>query len=249
MSEKGYWYGIQGVRHGPVSFREIQQLVQSGRLHATDYIWNEQHQIWTRVMDFPHAMDPPSAPEEAPAPVFSAPQEHVDPFAQDASEAAGLPAEEEEAPVEYAGFWIRAGAFIIDGFALGFVGMIWFFIAYALGLLDNYMALADSAEHISLHEIWASLPWVYYAVSTLIAWLYEALLLSSSWQATIGKRAMGIQVVDAEGARCSFARASLRFVIKNFVSGWFFFGYLLVLTNERKQALHDMVAGTFCEKL
>jgi uncharacterized RDD family membrane protein YckC len=33
------------------------------------------------------------------------------------------------------------------------------------------------------------------------------------------------------------------------VSGWFFFGYLLVLTNERKQALHDMVAGTFCEKL
>jgi uncharacterized RDD family membrane protein YckC len=249
VSEKSYWYGIQGVRHGPVSFLEIQQLVQSGHLQPTDYIWNEQHQIWTRVMDFPHAMDPPSAREEAPAPTFSGHDVGAPPFGEQHEEALDFADEEYEAPVEYAGFWIRAGAFIIDGFALGFVGMIWFFIAYALGLLDNYMALADSAEKLSLHEIWAALPWTYYAVSTLIAWLYEALLLSSSWQATVGKRAMGIQVVDSEGGRCSFARASLRFFIKNFVSGWFFFGYLLVLTNERKQALHDMVAGTFCEKL
>jgi len=249
VNENGYWYGIQGVRHGPVSFQEIQRLVQSGRLGPTDYIWNEQHQIWTRVMDFPHAMDPPSAQEELSAPAVSGQDQPAAPFVQESAESAGFLAEEDEAPVEYAGFWIRAGAFIIDGLAMGFVGMIWFFIAYALGLLDNYMALADSAEHLSFHEIWASLPWVYYAVSTVIAWLYEALLLSSSWQATVGKRAMGIQVVDTEGGRCSFARASLRFFIKNFVSGWFFFGYLLVLTNERKQALHDMVAGTFCEKL
>lgn len=249
MSEKGYWYGIQGVRHGPVSFREIQQLVQSGHLQPTDYIWNEQHQIWTRVMDFPGAMDPPPAREEPPTPTFPAHDEGAPPFGEQHAQATEFPDEEFEAPVEYAGFWIRAGAFIIDGIALGFVGMIWFFIAYALGLLDNYMALADSAEKLSFHEIWAALPWTYYAVSTVIAWLYEALLLSSSWQATVGKRAMGIVVVDSEGERCSFARASLRFFIKNFVSGWFFFGYLLVLTNERKQALHDMVAGTFCEKL
>jgi len=244
VSEKGYWYGIQGVRYGPVPLDEIQRLVQSGQLHSTDYIWNEEHQIWTRVMDFPRAMDPPPPQAEFPVPELAA----QDRDAPD-SKWEGQEEEESEAPVEYAGLWIRFGAFIIDAFAMGFLGMIWFFIALALGLLDNYMALADTAEHLSLHEIWSSLPWIYYAVATLIAWLYEALFLSSSWEATLGKRAMGICVVDSQGERLSFARASLRFTIKNFISGWFLFGYLLVLANERKQALHDMVAGTYCEKL
>lgn len=244
MSEKGYWYGIQGVRHGPVPFEEIQRLVQSGQLHSTDYIWNEEHQIWTRVMDFPKALDPPPPQAEVSSPGVTL----HDGDAHDL-EWEGQEAEEFEAPVEYAGLWIRFGAFIIDAFAMGFLGMIWFFIALALGLLDNYMALADTAEHLNLHEIWSSLPWIYYAVTTFIAWLYEALFLSSSWEATLGKRAMGIRVVDSQGERCSFARASLRFAIKDFVSGWFLFGYLLVLVNEKKQALHDMVAGTYCEKL
>ena len=245
MNEKGYWYGIQGVRHGPVPFEEIQRLVQAGEIHPTDYIWNEEHQIWTRVMDFPKAMDPPPARTQVPSPE---PSPHPD-TARDFEWGDREEAEFEEAPVEYAGFWIRAGAFVIDAFALGFLGMIWLVIAYALGLLNDYMALVNASDTPSIHELWASLPWIYYAVSTVITWLYEALLLSSSWQATVGKRAMGIHVVDANGDRCSFARASLRFAIKNFVSGWFFFGYLLVLFNERKQALHDMVAGTFCEKL
>jgi len=86
-------------------------------------------------------------------------------------------------------------------------------------------------------------------VSSAIAWVYFAGQEASPWQATLGKKAMGLIVVDREGARCGFGTTTLRFLVKNFVSPIFLLGFLMVLFTEHKQALHDMVAGTFVEKL
>ncbi len=276
MPEDGYWYGIDGVRHGPVSFAQIRDLVRRGRLRPTDYIWNEQHQVWTRVMDFPGLENAlPSGDVDAVGPTTTGgpgptrpagggtddgaepsggglPREPAEEpggppawMTQDLSGEEDLPPEAEE--IEYAGFWIRVGAYFIDSLVLGFFTMIWFFIAAQMGLFDQLLALERQAEP-DFRQLWESMPLAYYVGSFVIVWFYEALLLSSSWQATVGKRAMGIQVVNREGGRCTFWQASLRTWVKNTISGIFLLGFLLVIIDERRQALHDMIARTFCEK-
>jgi uncharacterized RDD family membrane protein YckC len=74
-------------------------------------------------------------------------------------------------------------------------------------------------------------------------WLYYALLESSARQATLGKRAVGIVVSDLNGRRVSFGRATGRFFGKT-VSSILMAGYIMAAFTEKKQGLHDMMAGT-----
>jgi len=74
-------------------------------------------------------------------------------------------------------------------------------------------------------------------------WLYSASLESSVWQATIGKKLLGLYVTDVNGKRVSFARASGRFVGKSLEQLTLFIGFLAAGFTARKQALHDIVAG------
>ena len=75
-------------------------------------------------------------------------------------------------------------------------------------------------------------------------WLYFALFESSAMQATPGKRAMGLKVVGETGRRIGFGKATGRYFGK-IVSGMIFnIGYLMAGLTARKQALHDLMAGT-----
>jgi uncharacterized RDD family membrane protein YckC len=79
----------------------------------------------------------------------------------------------------------------------------------------------------------------------VIVWLYFAKLESSEAQATWGKRALSIFVTDANGQRMTFGRASGRFFAK-IITGMipFGIGYIMAGFTAKKQALHDMIAGT-----
>lgn len=72
---------------------------------------------------------------------------------------------------------------------------------------------------------------------------YEILSYCSKYQATIGKRVVGIVVLDVNGERISFMRAVLRF-LATFPSAISLVGYLMVLFTRKKQTMHDMLAGT-----
>ncbi len=81
-------------------------------------------------------------------------------------------------------------------------------------------------------------------VSLVVTWLYHALMECSEWQATVGKRVLGLVVADLAGQRISFARATGRHfgkVITNMVP--LAIGYIMAGFTERRQALHDMLAG------
>ena len=67
---------------------------------------------------------------------------------------------------------------------------------------------------------------------------------SSARQATLGKMAFGIVVTDVHARRISFARATGRFFGKVLSNLTFCIGYLLAAFTDRKQALHDLIAGT-----
>jgi uncharacterized RDD family membrane protein YckC len=78
----------------------------------------------------------------------------------------------------------------------------------------------------------------------IIQGIYHALLESSVWQATLGKRALGIQVTDEQGERVTLRRAAGRHLGRLLCQFTLFFGYLLIMLTARGQGLHDKVAGT-----
>ena len=81
-------------------------------------------------------------------------------------------------------------------------------------------------------------------IHIVLTWLYNALLLSSNWQATVGKRLMNIKITDMQGQRISFSRAILRYFASWLSLIILFIGYLMMLFNSQKQTLHDKIAGT-----
>ena len=76
----------------------------------------------------------------------------------------------------------------------------------------------------------------------LATMFYFALMESSPWQATLGKKVVGLYVTDINGRRLSIGRATGRTFAKFLSSMTAGIGYLLCGFTEKKQALHDMVA-------
>jgi uncharacterized RDD family membrane protein YckC len=135
----------------------------------------------------------------------------------------------------YAGFWLRFAASFIDSVittaVLCPVGLL---LGAAGGLADNgKQGAATLGAQI--------LSWL---IGLAVGWLYNALCESSSWQGTVGKKVLGIRVTDEYGRRISFARATGRHFAKNLSALVCFVGFIMAAFTEKKQALHDMLAGT-----
>lgn len=129
----------------------------------------------------------------------------------------------------YAGFWRRFVAYWLDIFVFISIDV---FIAYARGIPLNARQQIEPVEMAKA-----------FLLSTFIYWLYWAIFESSPWQATIGKRAMDIYVTDLNGHRLGFAKASGRFFGKIISFMILLTGFIMIAFTERKQALHDLMAG------
>ena len=81
-------------------------------------------------------------------------------------------------------------------------------------------------------------------ITLAIQFVYFAYLESSEKQATVGKMVLGLKVTDLNGQRISFARAAGRFLGKFLSSMILGIGYIMAGFTEKKQGLHDMIAGT-----
>ncbi len=145
--------------------------------------------------------------------------------------------------VAYAGFWLRVVAFIIDALVLYFVGMILFLpFAASMGRMRGMMTARPPNLEGLLPMIHAMIRLT--LLRTILNWLYYSLLESSAWQATLGKKALGLEVTDLDGNRIGFGRATGRFFAKIISSIILGIGYLMAGFTEKKQALHDILAGT-----
>jgi len=134
--------------------------------------------------------------------------------------------EKEVQSTTYAGFWKRAGAGFIDGFLTNFVSVV------LLVILDEVFRLSNDEESFTM-----------FILQILITWLYFANMESSSKQATFGKRALKIVVTDLNGNKLSFGQATKRHFSK-IISGVILgVGFFMVGATEKKQALHDKMAG------
>lgn len=137
-------------------------------------------------------------------------------------------------PLDYAGFWTRFGASLVDGLilsvAFGFIYVIC--ISLAAGTTDQN----DPSGNVFLC--------LAYLTIALLNWLYHAGFESSEKQATPGKMAAGIKVTDLNGQRITFGKATGRLLLKYFSGAAFYIGYLMVAWDDKKQTLHDKLAGT-----
>lgn len=230
---------LEGSARGPVPHVYVEDCVERGVWPDTVRVAEVGSQAWRAWRE----LHPAPAPVVAAAPVApaAAPYEPITWTGQKPPEAPDLAPADRELPPSlaiHAGFWWRCAALVMDGVL----------IALFLGLLQGLfmqVVLAHLAS-LSAGEIGAQMGLL--LLVTLLGfvaqWLYFALFESSSLHATPGKLAMGIKVVDGAGHRISFGRATGRWFGK-IVSGLILnIGYMMAGWTERKQALHDMMAGT-----
>jgi uncharacterized RDD family membrane protein YckC len=139
--------------------------------------------------------------------------------------------------IHYAGFWIRLVAGIIDGVILSFVG----------GIIQNislYFWAIHPVAGAPIHQAAVTMTIWVTVFQVLVCALYESLLLSSSWMATLGMKAVGIKILDYSYERISFGRAVGRYFAQ-WLSGILLgIGFLMIAFTPRKQGLHDKIAKT-----
>ena len=132
---------------------------------------------------------------------------------------------------KYGGFWIRVAASIID-----------FIVLLIPGLLISFLLEATMHAENEFQKVLLNITDISY--TTILWWIYCAVLQSSAWQATVGKKAVGLKVVDENGNRISFGRATGRYFASYISALILCIGYMMVGWTSRKQGLHDMIAGT-----
>jgi uncharacterized RDD family membrane protein YckC len=139
--------------------------------------------------------------------------------------------------VPYAGFWIRFVAYIIDAVILNIVaGVLGGLFGVGIGLSGLGAGATQGASFGII------------GVTLIVNWVYYAGMESSAWQGTLGKKALSLVVTDEFGERIGFARASGRYFGKLLSSLIMGIGYIMVGVTDRKQGLHDKLAGTLVYK-
>lgn len=147
--------------------------------------------------------------------------------------------------VVYAGFWKRVAAYMIDSLL---VTVVYYTINTVLALLGLFAFGAFSGDPSQWMSGGDRLFLIYtivsYALFGAISLGYYAGFESSAMQATLGKLAVGIKVVDDQGQRLSRGRAIGRWFSAMLSYLTLYVGYLMIAFTDRKRGLHDMVAKT-----
>jgi len=153
----------------------------------------------------------------------------------------------------YAGFWIRFVAIIIDGIVISIVRA--FLVIPFLAMLGFTFATGmDDFDSGNMDDLIPMIATIVAAagalalISTIIWVLYGAFMESSKFQGTLGKMALGLVVTDANGAKLDFSKALVRNLGKLLSQLILCIGFLMAAFTDKKQGLHDIIAGTFVVK-
>ena len=233
-----YYYARDGRSQGPVSMSTLRQWAASGALLGDDIVWADGDAESSLANRRPELADafPPSAYDLASL-------ENVPDYSQTPAASLGYarPLSYQTprfADVEYAGFWRRFAAYLIDWVCTVVISAI------VGGLLGAIIGVAMAGGGSNGHDAAQLARGVGRLMSLLVGWLYYALFESSARRATPGKMALGIVVVDLSGRPIGFGQATGRYFGKIVSAITLCIGFMMAGWTERKQALHDQMAGT-----
>jgi uncharacterized RDD family membrane protein YckC len=160
-----------------------------------------------------------------------------------------------EKKIHYAGFWIRFAASLLDGIIISipqtviFIGVFFLVLSKSgsLDVLSDPSAIDGNLSNQQAAAIFVTFG-ILLLVSLIVPIFYYAGMHASKWQATVGKKLLKLKVTDLQGNRISFWRGLGRYLSMVFISGIFNIGYIIAAFTEKKQALHDFIAGTIVIK-
>jgi uncharacterized RDD family membrane protein YckC len=224
-------------RQGPFSIDEIRNFVQDGKIKDETLVWHSGETNWKAWKDYPEASEEPEPTEEELL------KQTIETLLQSKLNRK-----------RYAGFFIRANAFIIDNLILSIIGAVFLYIISLAGVVDlaaaseianQYIESPTSTELISkalelpgmstFFTIWSFVQAIYFIVFHAV------------WGATPGKKLFHIHVEMASGEKLSWAFSIFRFIASILTQATLIFyglGYLIVLIDPQKRALHDFIART-----
>jgi uncharacterized RDD family membrane protein YckC len=253
------WYYAEGaLQNGPVTDDEFGELVRNGKIRAETLVWREGMANWQPYYSVagPGPGDPllPPPPTAAPAQPLAAHEVFCQQcgkvvakenaiqygaawvcadckplFVQKLREGAGLPL----AQTQYAGFWIRVGAKLIDGVILGVVLVVPFLI-YLFRMVAG--GSPDPQQQIVAQVIFQLGYW--------IVMIGFNTFFVGRFAATPGKMVCGLRVIMADGSRVSYGRAcgrSLADILSGIICN---IGYIIAAFDDQKRALHDHICDT-----
>ena len=224
-------------RQGPYSIDEIRDFVNEGKIKDETLVWHTGEANWKAWKDYPEASEPPEPSEEELL------KQTIETLLQSRMNRK-----------RYAGFFVRANAFIIDNIILSIFGALFLYVMSLAGMLDlnavseivnQYIENPTSTELVSkaleipgmsaFFTIWSVVQAIYFIVFHAV------------WGATPGKKLLHIHVEMANGEKLSWAFSIFRFIASIVTQATLIFyglGYLIVLIDPQKRALHDFIAQT-----
>ena len=208
--------------HGPFSETKIEGFLKSGKLTGGMAVRRGDDEEWTRVrdVDWMSKLLPKKAPPGNDAKPSAAPIGRPQP------KPAAKPAPKRPAAspgpgaIEFAGFKVRFFAALIDFAILLLPALV---VTVTLSIFGSFIGRIGSMA---------------------IGIGYGAYLLSSPWQATPGKRAMKIRVINEDGSPLDIKQAAIREACKILSGIPLFAGYIMVAFMPQHTGLHDMIAKT-----
>ena len=120
----------------------------------------------------------------------------------------------------YAGFWQRFIAGFIDLLVLIVIHIVLIFVLI-IGWIANFF----------------------------VTWLYFAIQHSSTKQATLGMKALDIQITNENHKKIGFWRATGNFYLTIISSLIIFIGFFMIAFTSRKQGFHNLISRTLCIKV
>lgn len=224
------WYFVrEGERVGPIPREELDARIAEGAVHGATLVWRPGMSAWAKACEMgelgvPPPLDPPPLPPMIPLPV--APSDGVMPRAT-ASPASGL---------EFAGFWVRLAAKMIDGLIL---------YGFAV-LVERIVARVAFGGVVPLPPDWAG--WLNFMsisapINVVIVLAYSVYFMARH-EATPGKRLLGLRVIRADGGRVGTLRVIGRYFAEQVSGIVFLAGYVMAAFDEEKRSLHDLMCDT-----
>jgi len=141
-------------------------------------------------------------------------------------------------PINIARVMPRIGAAFIDILLVAIITtVIMFFWGVVIGL--NGSESNYSQEYIE--ELWKGRGFL---VGLLVDFAYTTFLMQSQMQATLGMRALSLNIIKENGDTVKFGAAVLRYLISIISSILLKLGYLFAIFSSKNQTLHDLIAGT-----
>ena len=224
-------------RQGPFSIDEIRDFVNEGKINDETLVWHSGEKDWKAWKDYPEATETPAPTEEELL------KQTIETLLQSKLNRK-----------RFAGFFVRANAFIIDNIILSIFGAIFLYALSFAGVIDlatateiakQYIENPTSTELVSkaLEQPGMSM---FFTIWSIVQAAYF-IVFHAIWGATPGKRLFHIHVEMAEGEKLSWAFSIFRFIASIVTQATLIFyglGYLIVLIDPQKRALHDHIART-----